>query len=80
MEGTIEVRARKVRTDRPEMHVYEARPEDGVPVLLIHGNLAVGRFFEHMLANASAGLRMISPEMRGLGVPTDVMTASTTGA
>lgn len=61
------VTARTVSTDRLDMHFYEAGPEDGTPVVLIHGNLATGRFFEQVMANAPAGLRLIAPDMRGFG-------------
>jgi len=63
----MEVTARKIDTDRLGMHFYETGPEDGTPVVLIHGNLATGRFYEGVMANAPAGLRLIAPDMRGFG-------------
>ena len=61
------VTARTVATDRLDMHLYEAGSEDGTPVVLIHGNLSTGRFYEQVMANAPAGLRLIAPDMRGFG-------------
>ncbi len=30
------------------MQVIESGPADGIPVVLIHGNLSTGRFYEHL--------------------------------
>src|SRR5215469_6550508 len=43
------VRSRTVTTDRLRVQFIESGPEDGIPVLLIHGNLSTGRFYEHLL-------------------------------
>lgn len=61
------VRARTVDTDRLSLHVYEAGPEDGVPVVLVHGNLSTGRFFEHVMSGAPGRYRLLAPDMRGFG-------------
>jgi pimeloyl-ACP methyl ester carboxylesterase len=61
------VRAREVETDRLTLHVLEAGPEDGVPVVLVHGNLSTGRFYEDVLAAAPPGYRLLAPDMRGFG-------------
>lgn len=56
-----------VDTDRLRMHVLTAGPEDGVPVVLLHGNLSTSRFYEHLLAGAPDRYRLIAPDMRGFG-------------
>ena len=61
------VTARAVDTDRLRLHVYEAGPVDGVPVLLVHGNLSSGRFYEHIMSGAPDRYRLIAPDMRGFG-------------
>jgi pimeloyl-ACP methyl ester carboxylesterase len=43
------VSSHTAQTRRLRMHYIESGPADGVPVVLIHGNLATGRFFEHLL-------------------------------
>ena len=63
------VTARTVGTDRLEMHFYEAGPEDGTPVVLIHGNLSTGRFYEQVMANAPAGLDSSHPTCAASGGP-----------
>ena len=61
------VRAQSVRTDRLQMRYLEAGPADGIPVVMIHGNLATGRFYEHLMPGAPKGYRIIAPDMRGFG-------------
>jgi pimeloyl-ACP methyl ester carboxylesterase len=49
------------------MHYLEYGPANGIPVILIHGNLATGRFYEHLMPHAPSGYRFIMPDMRGFG-------------
>jgi pimeloyl-ACP methyl ester carboxylesterase len=56
-----------VHTGRLRMHYLESGPPGGVPVIMVHGNLSTGRFFEHLFPGAPAGYRMIAPDMRGFG-------------
>src|SRR5918997_674428 len=57
----------RVATDRLEMNVIESGPVDGIPVVLIHGNLSTGRFYEHLFDTAPSRYRLIAPDMRGFG-------------
>ena len=50
------VRSAPVDTDRMRTRVLEAGPTDGVPVVLVHGNLSTGRFYEHLFAGAARAL------------------------
>lgn len=61
------VRSAMVRTDRLQMRYIESGPSDGVPVVLIHGNLSTGRFYEHLMPGAPDRYRLIAPDMRGFG-------------
>lgn len=61
------VRSHTVDTDRLRMHLIESGPPDGVPVVMIHGNLATGRFFENLFPAAPPQYRFIAPDMRGFG-------------
>ena len=61
------VRSQTAATERLRVHWIESGPADGVPVVLLHGNLSTGRFFEHLMPGAPAGLRLIAPDMRGFG-------------
>src|SRR5919107_2046307 len=59
--------SRTAQTDRLEVHYIESGPEDGIPVVLLHGTLSTGRFFEHLMPGAPERYRLIAPDMRGFG-------------
>jgi pimeloyl-ACP methyl ester carboxylesterase len=61
------VRSHTLATDRLRIHYLESGPETGIPVVLIHGNLASSRFFERLMAEAPSSYRMLAPDMRGFG-------------
>lgn len=56
-----------VQTARLRMRYIESGPADGTPIVMIHGNLSTGRFFEHLMPGAPDGFRIIAPDMRGFG-------------
>jgi pimeloyl-ACP methyl ester carboxylesterase len=60
---------RSVTTDTPRLRIHhlESGPTDGVPLVLIQGNLSSGRFFEHLLPDIPDTYRVIVPDMRGFG-------------
>ena len=61
------VASEMVETSRLQTHVLSAGPEDGVPVIFIHGNASSGRFFEETLAALPQGYRGLAPDLRGFG-------------
>src|SRR3954470_23868400 len=61
------MRSFRVDTARLGMQVHESGPEDGIPVVLIHGNLSTGRFYEQLADSAPERYRLIAPDMRGFG-------------
>src|SRR3954463_4315342 len=61
------VQSHTADTDRLRMHYLEAGPADGIPVVLVHGNLSTGRFFEPLMSGAPDRFRVIAPDMRGFG-------------
>jgi pimeloyl-ACP methyl ester carboxylesterase len=61
------------------MHLIESGPEDGVPVVLLHGNLSTGRFYEHLMPGAPESLRLIAPDMRSFGDTEHVPIDATRG-
>lgn len=73
------VRSHSLTTDRLTMHYLTYGPEDGVPVILIHGNLATSRFYEHLMPHAPSGYHFIMPDMRGFGDTEPVPIDATRG-
>jgi pimeloyl-ACP methyl ester carboxylesterase len=61
------MRSHRVKTERLTMQLCESGPEDGIPVVLIHGNLSTGRFYEHLFDGAPERYRLLAPDMRGFG-------------
>src|SRR3954470_10461436 len=57
----------KLRTSRMETAYIESGPQDGIPVVLLHGNLSTGSFFSHLFEGAPERYRFIAPDMRGFG-------------
>ena len=67
MELPAGITAHDIDTDRLRMHYLESGPSDGIPVILVHGNLSTGRFYETVMAGAPPQYRFIAPDMRGFG-------------
>jgi pimeloyl-ACP methyl ester carboxylesterase len=61
------VAARTVETPRLGVHLLESGPEDGVPVVFVHGNVSSSRFFEETLAALPDRYRAVAPDLRGFG-------------
>jgi pimeloyl-ACP methyl ester carboxylesterase len=56
-----------VRTDRLETHVWAGGPEDGVPLLLVHGNLVSGGWWRYVAERLPDDVRVVAPDLRGFG-------------
>lgn len=61
------ITAHTTQTERLRVHWLEAGPPDGVPVVLVHGNLSTSRFLEHVPGGAPPRFRFVIPDMRGFG-------------
>src|ERR671928_551173 len=59
--------SREVSTPRLTTHLLESGPEDGTPVLFVHGNVASSRFFEQTLSALPPYYRGLAPDLRGFG-------------
>lgn len=64
MEG---VTAKSVTTDRLTSRVLFVGPEDGVPVLFLHGNFSCATWWEETMLALPEGYRAIAPDQRGYG-------------
>lgn len=61
------VTAQTVTTPRLATRVLFAGPEDGVPVLFLHGNMSSATWWEEVMVTLPAGFRAIAPDQRGFG-------------
>ena len=51
-----------VQTSRIRTHCLVSGPEDGEPVLLVHGNITTGRFWQDLADGFPGGYRLVGRE------------------
>ncbi len=56
-----------IATPRLKTHLLTSGPDEGVPVLFIHGNVSSSRFWEETLAALPPRYRGLAPDLRGFG-------------
>lgn len=61
------VRAATVTSSRLATRVLFAGPDDGIPVLFIHGNFSSATWWEQTMRALPPGYRAIAPDQRGFG-------------
>lgn len=61
------VTAKTISTSRITSRVLFSGPDDGIPVLLLHGNLSSATWWEEVMVTLPAGYRAIAPDQRGYG-------------
>ena len=61
------VEAKTVVTHRLRTRVLFAGPEDGEPVVLLHGNITSATWWEEVMLSLPRGFRAIAPDQRGYG-------------
>ncbi len=73
------IAARRVPTRRLSMHVLSSGPEDGRPVLFVHGNASSATFWEETMLRLPRDFRAIAPDLRGYGETEDKVIDATRG-
>jgi pimeloyl-ACP methyl ester carboxylesterase len=73
------VTSTRVPTSRLTQHVLSSGPDDGVPVLFVHGNASSATFWEEVMVELPPQYRAIAPDLRGYGDTDDVLIDSTRG-
>ena len=61
------VEARTIETERLATRVLFSGPDDGIPVLFLHGNLSNATWWESTMTALPEGYRGIAPDQRGYG-------------
>ena len=62
-----ELTPQMVQTPRLAMNVWTGGPEDGRPVLLIHGNITTAGYWRYVAPLLPDDVRIIAPDMRSFG-------------
>ncbi len=68
-----------VATARIEHNVYFSGPQDGIPVVFLHGNFSAALYWEETMLALPAGFCGIAPDLRGYGWTEDKLIDSTRG-
>jgi pimeloyl-ACP methyl ester carboxylesterase len=68
-----------VDTARLQQNVYFSGPEDGLPVVFLHGNFSAALYWEETMLALPAAFRGIAPDLRGYGWTEDKPIDSTRG-
>ncbi|MEO3923728.1 alpha/beta fold hydrolase [Micromonosporaceae bacterium B7E4] len=63
----MEIRRHEISANGIRQRVLVAGPEDGRPVLLIHGNCSSADFWQPLVRHLPADLRLVAPDLRGYG-------------
>lgn len=57
----------QIETDRLQIHLLSCGPEDGIPVIFVHGNVSSATFWEETMLALPDGYRGLAPDLRGYG-------------
>ena len=61
------ITAKRIKTQRIATRILFSGPEDGVPVLFLHGNVSSATWWEETMVALPPGYRGIAPDQRGFG-------------
>lgn len=65
----------------PRLHtaVRTSGPNEGIPVLMVHGNASSSIFWKEIMEKMPSGFRCIAPDLRGYGDTEDLLIDATKG-
>lgn len=61
------IRAQMIDTPRIKLHVLSSGPDNGTPVIFVHGNNSCSTFWEETMLALPAGFRALALDLRGFG-------------
>ena len=73
------ITSKMIDTPRIKTHVLFSGPEDGIPVLFLHGNASSASYWEEIMLALPADYRGIAPDLRGYGDTEDKLIDATRG-
>lgn len=74
------ITSKRIDTPRLNMHVLLSGPDDGIPVVFVHGNFSAATYWEETMLAMPEGYRCIAPDLRGYGDTDDLLIDGTRGA
>lgn len=74
------IASRMVQTKRLNTHVLFSGPDDGLPVVFIHGNFSAATYWEEVMLAMPKEYRCIAPDLRGYGDTEDLLIDGARGA
>ena len=74
------ITAKMIETDRIKTHVLFSGPEDGIPVVFVHGNFSAATYWEETMLAMPDEFRCAAPDLRGYGDTEDLPVDATRGA
>ena len=73
------ITSKVVDTPRLKMRTLFSGPENGTPVLFLHGNASSATYWEEIMLKLPKGFRGIAPDLRGYGDTEDKLIDATRG-
>lgn len=73
------ITSKLIDTPRLKMHALFSGPDNGTPVVFIHGNASSSAFWEEVMLKLPPGYRGIAPDLRGYGDTEDKLIDATRG-
>ena len=78
--STLEgITSEMVQTAQLKVHVLSCGPDDGTPVVFLHGNFSAAAFWEETMLALPPGFRGLAPDLRGYGWTEDTLIDATQG-
>jgi pimeloyl-ACP methyl ester carboxylesterase len=74
------ITSKMIPTSRIRQHVLLSGPEDGIPVVFVHGNFSGSTYWEELMLRIPGQYRCIAPDLRGYGDTEDLLVDATRGA
>lgn len=74
------ITSKMIRTKRINTHVLLSGPDDGIPVIFVHGNFSAAAYWEEIMLSLPRAYRAIAPDLRGYGDTEDLLIDATQGA
>ncbi len=73
------ITSKMVNTSRLKTHALFSGPDNGKPVLFLHGNASSATYWEEIMLKLPSGFRGIAPDLRGYGDTEDKLIDATRG-